>query len=110
MLCRLGRAGQRLPQRRDQGEVKKGWEERVAELEALLTPEELAVARNSTQNARYTSKAVIDGMWSAVRRLGFPGGNVLEPSIGTGNFIGLVPEGIAGATNFVGVEYDNITA
>jgi N12 class adenine-specific DNA methylase len=91
-------------------EVKEGWEQRVAELESLLSPEELAVARNSTQNAHYTSKAVIDGVWSALRHLGFKGGNTLEPAVGTGNFIGLVPPEIAGATNFVGVEYENITA
>jgi N12 class adenine-specific DNA methylase len=92
------------------GEIKAGWEQRVAELEALLSPEELAVARSSTSNAHYTSKAVIDGMWSALRHLGFKGGNALEPSVGTGNFIGLVPPELAGSTNFLAVEYENITA
>ena len=92
------------------GEVKSGWEDRVAELEKILTPEELAVARNSTKAAHYTSFPVVNAMWKAVERMGFKGGNVLEPSVGVGNFLGLMPESLAGNTNMMAVEYDNITA
>ncbi len=66
------------------GAFKEGWEGRVKEIEDLLTGEELAQARNSTQNAHYTSKAVVDAMWKAAEQLGFSGGMVLEPSAGTG--------------------------
>jgi hypothetical protein len=71
--------------------VAKGWESRVAELEGLLTPEELRRARNSTGAAHYTSPTVVKAVWQAVKRLGFSGGSVLEPSVGTGNFLGFMP-------------------
>jgi N12 class adenine-specific DNA methylase len=92
------------------GAVKPEWVERANEIEALLSKDELDTARSSSRNAHYTSKEVVDSMWRAVQRLGFKGGNALEPSSGTGNFIGLLPESIRGATNFMAVEFDGITA
>lgn len=94
----------------DQGGFKDGWDKRGGELAEILTPDELRAARRSTRNAHYTSKTVVDAMWSAAKRLGFKGGLVLESSAGTGNFLGLVPQDIAGATKFVAVEYDSLTA
>ena len=93
----------------DEG-VAKGWEARVAEVEALLTPAELRAARNSTTAAHYTSQTVVDAVWQGVERLGFRGGAVLEPSVGTGNFIGLMPENLRANSKFLAVEYDSITA
>ncbi|CAB4144822.1 SNF2-related, N-terminal domain containing protein [uncultured Caudovirales phage] len=90
--------------------VAKGWEKRVAEVEALLTPQELKAARSSTDAAHYTSQTVVEAMWRAVDRLGFMGGSVLEPSAGVGNFIGLMPEQMRGQSRVVAVEYDSITA
>lgn len=90
--------------------VAKGWEKRVSELEELLTPDELKAARNSTVAAHYTSPAVVNAMWRAVERLGFAGGAVLEPSVGTGNFLGLMPEFARGKSNVFAVEYDSLTA
>jgi N12 class adenine-specific DNA methylase len=92
------------------GDVKPEWADRANEIEALLSKDELDTARSSSRNAHYTSKPVVDAMWRAVQRLGFKGGNALEPSSGTGNFIGLLPEALRGATNFMAVEFDGITA
>ena len=90
--------------------VAKGWEKRVAELEELLTPAELRAARASTKAAHYTSQAVVEGIWRAVDHLGFAGGAVLEPSVGTGNFIGLMPPELRGQSDVLAVEYDSLTA
>jgi N12 class adenine-specific DNA methylase len=92
------------------GEIKDGWERQVAELEDLLTKEELTTARNSTQNAHYTSHDVVTSMWYGLDILGFNGGVAVEPSVGTGNFIGLIPEKRTGDTHFLAAEYDGITA
>jgi len=88
---------------------KPEWKARAEELASLLTKEEMHAARRSTRNAHYTSKAVIDAMWKAVDRLGFRGGLTMELSSGTGNFLGLVPDHLAGNTRFIGVEYDSLT-
>ena len=90
--------------------IAKGWEKRVAELEALLTPPELRAARNSTTAAHYTSQPVVEAMWRAAEWLGFAGGSVLEPAVGTGNFFGLMPQHLRGASDLMGVEYDSLTA
>lgn len=92
------------------GEVKKDWAAEVAELEGLLTPRELRAASASTRNAHYTAKEVVDFMWRAAARLGFNGGLVLEPSVGTGNFIGLMPEFLRANTHVTGIELDSLTA
>lgn len=90
------------------GEFKDKWKARGEELRELLTPSEYAAARRSTRNAHYTSQTVVSAMWDAARRLGFRGGLALESSMGTGNFLGLAPEGIP--TRFIGIEYDSLTA
>ncbi|MDY0036719.1 MAG: LPD38 domain-containing protein [Zoogloea oleivorans] len=90
--------------------VAKGWESRVAELEALLTPAELRAARNSTTAAHYTSQTVVEAVWKGVERLGFRGGAVLEPSVGTGNFLGLMPANLRGNAKVLAAEYDSLTA
>lgn len=76
------------------------------ELKGLLSEKEYAEARASVTNAHYTSPEIIKAMWSAVGRLGFKTGRVLEPGMGIGNFIGLRP---AGRISFTGVELDGIT-
>jgi|GEM_PF-3263742 len=92
------------------GRIANGWEDRVHEVEELLTGDELKAARNSTKAAYYTSADVVRAMWDAVKRMGFTSGIVLEPSVGTGNFLGLVPDALSGNVHFLGAEYDAITA
>lgn len=92
----------------DKGGFKDGWEARSKELAELLADRELAAARASTRNAHYTSESVVRGMWDAVRHLGYRGGLALEPSAGTGNFIGMAPADLR--NKFIAVEYDAITA
>ena len=94
----------------DTNEFKADWKDRGEQLEGLLTPEELRAARRTTRNAHYTSQPVIDAMWKAAERLGFKGGLALESSVGSGNFIGLIPDNLAGQTRFIGAEYDSLTA
>jgi hypothetical protein len=91
------------------GKIAAGWEARVAELEDALTADELAAAARSTPNAHYTAANVVSAMWSAVQRLGFDRGRVLEPSVGTGNFFGLMPREARAASALTGVELDSIT-
>ena len=95
---------------RETKKYKAGWETRGAELAELLTDKELQLARRSTLDAHYTAPEVVSAMWTAARRLGFKGGSVLENSMGTGNFLGLMPDELVSSTRFVGVEYDSITA
>jgi N12 class adenine-specific DNA methylase/predicted RNA methylase len=80
-----------------------------AELKELLTPEEYAAARRSVLDAHYTSADVVNGIYSALERMGFSGGRVLEPAMGTGNFFGLMPAGVAANSQLIGVELDTIT-
>lgn len=80
-----------------------------AELSGLLTPEEFAAARASTNNAHYTAIPVIDAVWKAVRRLGFRGGDVLEPSGGVGHFFGRIPPDLARKVDMAGVELDSLS-
>ncbi|MBI5845121.1 MAG: hypothetical protein HZB23_10685, partial [Deltaproteobacteria bacterium] len=78
-------------------------------LGGLMTQEEWNSARESTQNAHYTSREVIGAMWTLARRLGFSGGRVLEPAAGAGHFIGLAPRDIAEKSRFSAVEKDRLT-
>ena len=71
---------------------KPAWASEYAQLKELLTPEEYAAARSSTLNAHYTSPTVIQAIYEAVDRMGFETGNILEPSMGVGNFFGMLPE------------------
>ena len=89
-------------------ESKPDWSKEYAELKALLTPEEYEAARGSTLNAHYTSPAVIRAIYGALGNMGFEGGRILEPSMGVGNFFGLLPENMANSQLY-GVELDSIT-
>ena len=87
---------------------KTAWAKEYAELKELLTPEEYEAARASTLNAHYTSPTVIRAVYEAVEQMGFRTGNILEPSMGVGNFFGLLPESMAGSRLY-GVELDSIS-
>lgn len=76
------------------------------ELRELVSEEDLHAAQQTVLNAHYTDPAVVAAMWSALTDLGFEGGRVLEPGSGSGNFIGLAPEG----ARMVGIEKDPTTA
>lgn len=89
-------------------ENKPEWSKEYAELKSLLTPDEYEAARGSTLNAHYTSPAVIRAIYEAVGSMGFEGGRILEPSMGVGNFFGLLPESMANSQLY-GVELDSIT-
>ena len=89
-------------------ESKPEWKREFEELKSLLTPEEYESARGSTLNAHYTSPAVIRAIYEAVGSMGFEGGRILEPSMGVGNFFGLLPESMANSQLY-GVELDSIT-
>ncbi len=85
------------------------WKSEKAELKAILTEEEYTAARGSVLNAFYTPKEVIEGMYKALERMGFSGGNVLEPALGTGNFFGAFPQQWQQGSNIAGIELDSIT-
>ena len=87
---------------------KREWSGEYKELEAALTPEEYAAARSSTLNAHYTSPTVIKAMYDALGNMGFTSGNILEPSMGVGNFFGMLPDDMSGSKLY-GVELDSIT-
>ena len=89
-------------------EKKDSWAGEFRELYAALSPEEYAAARASTLNAHYTSPTVIRAIYDAVEQMGFQTGNILEPSMGVGNFFGLLPESMQGSRLY-GVELDSIT-
>lgn len=82
---------------------------RSQELREILTPAEYATARGSIANAHYTSTKVISGVYRALSRMGFKGGNILEPSMGTGNFFGMLPASMSARSSLYGVELDSIT-
>ena len=87
---------------------KDSWAKEYAELKGLLSEDEYVAARSSTLNAHYTSPTVIRGIYDAVERMGFRSGNILEPSMGVGNFFGMLPDSMAGSRLY-GVELDSIT-
>ena len=89
-------------------ENKPNWSGEFIELYATLSPEEYAAARASTLNAHYTSPTVIKAIYEAVGNMGFQTGNILEPSMGVGNFFGCLPETMQGSKLY-GVELDSIT-
>ena len=87
---------------------KDSWAKEYAELQGLLSEDEYSAARSSTLNAHYTSPTVIRGIYDAVERMGFRSGNILEPSMGVGNFFGMLPTSMADSRLY-GVELDSIT-
>ena len=89
-------------------ERNSAWAEEYTQLKGILTPEEYSAARASTLNAFYTSPTVIKAMYEALGNMGLKQGNILEPSCGVGNFMGLLPESMS-ATNMYGVELDPVS-
>ena len=87
---------------------KDSWAKEYAELKGLLSEDEYAAVRASTLNAHYTSPTVIRGIYDAVEKMGFQAGNILEPSMGVGNFFGMLPDTMQGSRLY-GVELDSIT-
>ena len=87
---------------------KDNWAKEYAELKGLLSEDEYAAARSSTLNAHYTSPTVIRSIYDAVERMGFHSGNILEPSMGVGNFFGMLPDTLQDSRLY-GVELDSIT-
>ena len=87
---------------------KDSWAKEYAELKGLLSEDEYAAARSSTLNAHYTSPVVIRSIYEAVEKMGFRSGNILEPSMGVGNFFGMLPDSMADSRLY-GVELDSIT-
>ena len=87
---------------------KDSWAKEYAELKGLLSEDEYAAARSSTLNAHYTAPVVIRSIYDAVERMGFRSGNILEPSMGVGNFFGMLPDTMQDSRLY-GVELDSIT-
>ena len=89
-------------------ESNSSWANEYLELKNTLSPEEYSAARASTLNAFYTSPTVIRSMYEALENMGLKQGNILEPSCGVGNFMGLIPESM-GKANMYGVELDPVS-
>ena len=89
-------------------ESKASWSEEYQELKDLLTKEEYAAARESTLNAHYTQPVIIESMYQVLQNLGFEKGNILEPSMGVGNFFGMLPDKLQ-QSRLYGVELDSIS-
>ena len=87
---------------------KSSWASEYAELKGLLSEDEYAAARGSVLNAHYTSPTVIHAIYDAVEKMGFRSGNILEPSMGVGNFFGMLPDTMQDSRLY-GVELDSIT-
>lgn len=87
---------------------KPEWAKEYAELNELLDPEEYRLAKESVLSAHYTPKTIIDGIYSGLSRMGFIKGKILEPAMGIGNFIGLLPETFDPKETY-GVEIDSLT-
>ena len=87
---------------------KDSWTKEYAELKGLLSEDEYAAARSSVLNAHYTAPVVIRSIYDAVERMGFRNGNILEPSMGVGNFFGMLPDTMQDSRLY-GVELDSIT-
>ena len=87
---------------------KDSWAKEYAELKGLLSEDEYAAARSSVLNAHYTAPVVIRSIYDAVEKMGFQSGNILEPSMGVGNFFGMLPDTMADSRLY-GVELDSIT-
>lgn len=91
-----------------EGKPNEGWSDIVSEVKNSLTEKEYREARRSIQYAHYTSEIVVRGMWKAMQRMGFKTGNIFEPGMGIGNFVGMMPEVID--AQYSGLEIDTMTA
>ena len=89
-------------------EKRAQWANEYQELKETLTEEEYIAARASTLNAHFTSPAIIRGIYAALERMGFQGGNILEPAMGVGNFFGMLPTTLLGSRLY-GIELDSIS-
>jgi len=99
-----------IPQAFNDNQKDEAWVSRAARLKALLNENEHKSAEASTPNAHYTAPEVIEAMWRMVERLGFKGGRVLEPSAGTGYFLGAMPQEIAQKSTVTAIELDQLSA
>ncbi|KZK31995.1 hypothetical protein A4F85_04570 [Delftia sp. GW456-R20] len=88
---------------------KAGWEKRDQWLRDHLGQDEWESAQRSITNAHYTDPPTVMAMWDMVKRMGFSGGRVLEPSMGIGNFFGMMPADIKGRSHLAGIELDSLT-
>jgi hypothetical protein len=86
------------------------WKEQRERLEQLLTPDELESARATTLNAHYTAPGIVRAMYAMLRRLGFAHDRILEPAVGLGHFIGLMPDEMHRRSRITAIEIDSITA
>mgnify|MGYP002541868834 FL=1 len=89
-------------------EKKDAWASEYSELKEVLTEEEYTAARESTLNAHYTSPVIIRGIYNALEQFGFQGGSILEPSMGIGNFFGMLPDSMKNSRLY-GVELDSVS-
>ena len=92
------------------GDFQPGWEQIGAALEAAASKDDYASLQRATQYAHYTPEWIIRALWAAAIRLGFSGGRVLEPGMGTGLFFALMPDHLREGCHLTGVEYDPVTA
>ncbi|WP_304350878.1 N-6 DNA methylase [Comamonas testosteroni] len=88
----------------------KAWAKQYLELKSSLTPDEWVAARRSQLDAFYTAPVVVNAMYAGLERMGFTGGRLIDPSIGSGNFVGMMPEHMRSASSVHGVELDHLTS
>lgn len=93
----------------DRSMPKDGWAERDRWLRDHLGRDEWESAQRSITNAHYTDPPTVMAMWAMMQRMGFTGGRLLEPSMGIGNFFGMMPAAIAGRSQLAGIELDRLT-
>ena len=93
-----------------EAEFRKGWQEIGAELESAIAATDYASLARCTQYAHFTPEFIVRAMWKGIQQLGFRGGRVLEPGIGTGLYPALMPEGLLEVSHITGVELDPVTA
>ncbi len=91
-------------------EFRKGWDEIGSELEDAVGESDYASLARCTQYAHFTPEFIIEAIWSGLRRMGWRGGRVLEPGIGTGLFPALMPKGLINVSHVTGIELDPVTA
>jgi N12 class adenine-specific DNA methylase/DNA repair protein RadC len=91
-------------------QAKEGWKSLVQRVEKTLNPEELKTAAKSTKYAHYTNEPIIKSIYKALSRMGFTGGKILEPGMGIGNFVGLLPDEMQKNSVYTGIEMDHVSA